>query len=175
MLNRVDLSVVNVYRMTDNNNFATINPKTGAMENTRWQVAGPNKDICPAFLGAVDWPSGSYSPKTGLYYRAVQEICNTLTIKKTAPVTEPMVRFYIGGDFEPYGPNHGKPYGHIDARDPVTPKEKFSLKFAEPTLASILATGGNLLFVPDTRGWLDAYDETNGKELWKHSDRTLAA
>jgi len=33
-----------------------------------------------------------------------------------------------------------------------------------------LSTGGNLLFVPDARGWLHAYDASTGSELWKHNN-----
>jgi glucose dehydrogenase len=33
-------------------------------------------------------------------------------------------------------------------------------------LASLLSTRGNLLFVPDARGWLRAYDARTGKEVW---------
>jgi PQQ-dependent dehydrogenase (methanol/ethanol family) len=171
VLKEASAKVVNVYRLTENSNFVrTIDPKTGKMIGTHWLVMGPNKDICPAVFGAIEWPSGSYDPKTGLYYRAVQENCNTLTVKKAAPVTEPMAQFYLDGGFDVYGPNHGKPWGHVEARDPVTGKAKFSIRFPEPVLASLLSTGGNLLFVPDTRGWLRAYDATTGKELWRHND-----
>ncbi|HEY3149955.1 MAG TPA: PQQ-binding-like beta-propeller repeat protein, partial [Dongiaceae bacterium] len=40
--------------------------------------------------------------------------------------------------------------------------------FNEPPLASVLATGGNLVFVPDARGVLHAYNAENGQELWSH-------
>ena len=42
--------------------------------------------------------------------------------------------------------------------------------FPEPPLASLLATGGNLVFVPDARGVLRAYDAETGKELWTHNN-----
>ena len=42
--------------------------------------------------------------------------------------------------------------------------------FTEPPLASLLATGGNLVFVPDSRGWLHAYHAETGKELWSHNN-----
>jgi glucose dehydrogenase len=37
-------------------------------------------------------------------------------------------------------------------------------------MASLMSTAGNLLFVPDTRGIIHAYDATTGKELWHHND-----
>ena len=42
--------------------------------------------------------------------------------------------------------------------------------FPEPPLASLLSTGGNLLFVPDSRGIIHAYDSRNCTELWSHND-----
>ena len=59
----------------------------------------------------------------------------------------------------------------MSARDPVTGAKKWESQFPEPPLASLLATGGNLVFVPDARGSLRAYDaEQRGKELWSHNN-----
>ena len=44
------------------------------------------------------------------------------------------------------------------------------LLLINPELASVLATGGNLVFVPDARGVLRAYDAETGKELWSHNN-----
>ena len=44
------------------------------------------------------------------------------------------------------------------------------MKFTEPPLASLLATGGNLVFVPDARGWLHAYNAETGQELWSFNN-----
>jgi len=46
------------------------------------------------------------------------------------------------------------------------------VEFPEPPLASLMSTKGGLVFVPDTRGWLHAYDAASGKELWKGNDGT---
>ena len=37
-------------------------------------------------------------------------------------------------------------------------------------MASVLSTGGNLVFVPDSRGIVHAYNAESGAELWNHSD-----
>jgi glucose dehydrogenase len=36
----------------------------------------------------------------------------------------------------------------------------------------VLSTGGNLVFLPDARGTIHAYDADSGAELWSHSDGT---
>ena len=56
------------------------------------------------------------------------------------------------------------------ARDPVTGAKKWEVKFPEPPLASLLSTGGNLVFVPDSRGLLHAYNAETGEELWSHNN-----
>ncbi len=69
-------------------------------------------------------------------------------------------------------PPGGEIYGHLDARDPVTGDKKWEVRFPEPPLASVLSTAGNLVFVPDSRGVIHAYDAETGTELWNHSDGT---
>jgi outer membrane protein assembly factor BamB len=58
----------------------------------------------------------------------------------------------------------------VSARDPITGEKKWQVDFPEPPLASLLATAGNLVFVPDARGMLRAYDARTGKELWSHNN-----
>jgi glucose dehydrogenase len=36
----------------------------------------------------------------------------------------------------------------------------------------VLSTAGNLVFVPDSRGILHAYDAETGAELWNHNNGT---
>jgi PQQ-dependent dehydrogenase (methanol/ethanol family) len=63
-------------------------------------------------------------------------------------------------------------YGHLDARDPVTGAKKWEVRYPEPPIASVLSTAGNLVFVPDARGVVHAYDAENGTELWNHNNGT---
>src|SRR6202043_1344460 len=56
------------------------------------------------------------------------------------------------------------------ARDPVTGAKKWEVRFPEPPLASVLSTGGNLVFVPDSRGTIHAYGAESGTGLWNPSD-----
>ena len=44
------------------------------------------------------------------------------------------------------------------------------MSFREPPLASVLATAGNLVFLPDAAGIIHAYNAETGKELWSHND-----
>jgi glucose dehydrogenase len=61
--------------------------------------------------------------------------------------------------------------GHIRARDPITGKVKFEIPYVGATPhASLLSTGGNVLFVPEADGTLAVYDAANGKKLWTHNN-----
>ena len=85
-----------------------------------------------------------------------------LDIVKTQPVTEPAAQLNIGATFTFTDPPGDKMHGHVDARDPITGKVAWSVKFPEP-LASLLSTAGGLVFVPDARGWLHALDAPAGQ------------
>jgi glucose dehydrogenase len=126
--------------------------------------------LCPFIAGGMSWNMGSYNPKTGMLYKVGNEWCMDLEIKKTTPILEPMAQLNIGADFNIVNPPDGKARGHVSARDPITGAMKWEINFPEPPLASLLSTGGNLLFVPDARGFLRAYDATSGSELWSHNN-----
>jgi len=166
--------IKNVWRITQNSNFVkNIDPKTGELIGRRDFPAGKvAESLCPHISGGVSFNAGSYNPKTGLYYKLGQEWCMTLEVQKTTPVTAPQAQLNIGADFKIAPPPGGEIYGHLDARDPVTGAKKWEVRFPEPPLASVLSTAGNLVFVPDSRGVLHAYDAGSGAELWKHSDGT---
>jgi glucose dehydrogenase len=168
------LKIENVYNLPKASNFVkNINPKTGELEGRRDMPEGKQTNLCPAIAGGVSFNSGTYSPDTGLYYKVVNEWCMDLDIVKTQPVTEPAAQLNIGATFNFTDPQGDKMHGHVDARDPITGKVTWSVKFPEPPLASLLSTAGGLVFVPDTRGWLRALDAKTGKELWKANDGNL--
>ena len=85
---------------------------------------------------------GSYSPKTGLFYRVGWEWCIDLEVVKTEPVLEPMAQLNIGADFKFVAPEGDKLRGHIRARDPVTGKVAFEIPYRDrgaPPHASLLS------------------------------------
>jgi glucose dehydrogenase len=161
----------NVYKGVDNVNWVkSIDPKTGELIGRRDLKEGEHKNLCPAISGGYSWPSGSYDPKTDLFYRVGYEWCEDLEVIKTEPITEPVVQLNIGANFVVHGPGSEPPHGHIRARDPVSGKVKFEIPFSVPPHASLLTTAGGLLFVPEANGMLDAYDAATGKKLWSHND-----
>ena len=63
-------------------------------------------------------------------------------------------------------PGHDQPYSHIDAIDPVTGKKVWSYPYKYQLLASMLATGGDLVFTGDPEGNFFALDARTGQKLW---------
>jgi alcohol dehydrogenase (cytochrome c) len=171
---RANAKVDNVWSLVKASNFVkSIDPKTGDLIGRRDFSPGKleGEPLCPAIAGGVSWNSGAYSPKTGLYYKVGNEWCMTLDVKKTTPVTEPQVQLNIGAEFKFVPPPGGSTMvGHLDGRDPVTGQVKWQVEFPEPPLSSVLATAGDLVFLPDARGVTHAYAAETGKELWSHND-----
>src|SRR5712675_2848270 len=164
----------NVWRITQNSNFVkNIDPKTGELIGRRDFSAGKvDEPLCPHISGGVSFNAGSYNPATGMYYKMGQEWCMTLEVMKTTPVTAPQAQLNIGANFKIAPPPSGEIYGHLDARDPVTGAKKWEVRFPEPPLGSVMSTAGNLVFVPDSRGTVHAYNADSGTELWNHGDGT---
>lgn len=163
----------NVWKGVDNINFVkSIDPKTGELIGRRDFTEGKQQALCPYISGGYSWNSGTYNPGTGLYYKVGNEWCMDLEVVKTTPVLEPMAQLNIGSNFTVNKTTpDGKPArGHVTARDPVTGAIKWKVEFAQPPMASLLSTKGDLLFVPDSRGIIHAYDARTGKELWSHND-----
>ena len=168
---RSNAKLENVWRLVKNINFVQdIDPKTGALIGRRDLTEGEHTNLCPAIAGGISWNTGAYSPKTGFYYKVGQEWCMDLKVTKTTPILEPQAQLNIGADFKLKNPEGGIAHGHVSARDPVSGEKKWEIAFPEPPLASLLATGGNLLFVPDPRGRLRAYNAQTGQELWSHNN-----
>jgi len=169
---RADAKVENVWPIVQNFNFVkSIDPHTGELIGRRDFAAGKQGEVlCPHISGGVSWNSGSYDPKTGLYYKIGQEWCMTLDVVKTTPVVEPQAQLNIGANFKIAPPPGGPIYGHLDARDPITGAKKWEVRFPEPPMASVLSTAGTLVFVPDSRGVVHAYNAETGTEVWSHNN-----
>src|SRR5207302_10249923 len=129
VLDRTNGKIENVWPMNHVYNWVkTINPKTGELigRNPPREVGKP-KFICPWIAGGRRWNSGSYSPKTKLWYNTAMEACEEVTVEKQTPQTEPAAGLFFGGDQVAKHPPGGEAYGHLDARDPVTGERKWSI------------------------------------------------
>jgi alcohol dehydrogenase (cytochrome c) len=64
--------------------------------------------------------------------------------------------------------NGGEPWGHIDAVDPLTGKQKWRVPLTDhPIWSANLVTGGGLLFTGKETGEFIALDIEDGKQVWQ--------
>jgi alcohol dehydrogenase (cytochrome c) len=147
------LKVENVWHLGETSNFISgVDPHTGQLQGRQDITIGKHDNVCPASDGAISWNSGAYSPDTGLYYKIGQEWCQNMKSQRVPPA------------------GHKEAYGHINATDPITGKKVWEVTYRYPPMASLLATKGDLLFVPGADGMLDALNAKTGGKLWSHND-----
>jgi alcohol dehydrogenase (cytochrome c) len=128
---------------------------------------GTSKMVCPSAVGAKSWNQGAYSPRTGLLYLPVQELCNDLVARKE-DVAEGASA--IGGNWVMKAPLGGKIEGELAAYDPSTGEKKWTFPATTWILASVLATAGDLIFTGDPEGNFFALDAKTGARLWSFYD-----
>ncbi|HEX5431858.1 MAG TPA: PQQ-dependent dehydrogenase, methanol/ethanol family, partial [Bryobacteraceae bacterium] len=119
-------------------------------------------DVCPSATGAKSWNSMAYSPRTGYIYVPVNEVCNKLT---SSPQPALEGRFHANGGFSLHLPPNRTTYSHVDAWDPLTRKRVWSMPYKYILLASMLATGGNLVFTGNPEGEFFALNAKTGDKL----------
>lgn len=121
--------------------------------------------VCPPDIGQKDWEPPAYSPRTGLVYVGIFNICMNLTNHKVS---------YIAGT--PYdgmemtresadGPNGG--WGAFLAWDPVHGRAAWRIREQFMVMSGAIATAGDIVFYGTSDGWFRAVDATNGKILFQ--------
>ena len=117
--------------------------------------------ICPGPAGLKEWPHAAFSPRTRLLYTPVVEACGVFKVRPTE-FKEGMP--YWGGEASVVGQEQ---WGHVKAIDPATGREVWSWRNEHPIVSSVLATGGDLVFVGTPRGTFLALDARTGAVLWE--------
>jgi alcohol dehydrogenase (cytochrome c) len=114
----------------------------------------------PGPAGAKEWTHAAYSPKTGLFYVPVQDVGATATrrrreFKESIP--------YWGAGVQVDAEDMA---GSVSAFD-ATGEEKWRWRNELPMCASVLATGGDLVFAGEPSGEFNALDARTGEQLWQ--------
>lgn len=138
------------------NNNRPPEPKEGAEK-------GDTIFVSPPFLGGTNWMPMSYSPDTGLFYIpanhwAMDYWSENITYKAGAA--------YLGQGFR-IKKLYDDHVGTLRAIDPQTGKIAWEHKEQFPLWAGTLTTAGGLLFTGTSDGYVKAFDQKTGKELWK--------
>jgi alcohol dehydrogenase (cytochrome c) len=163
VLDRTNGEFITAYPIVENHTWLTGMTEDGKILGRVEPVENKTTLICPGPDGGKSWNQEAYSPRTGFLYTPSLEICSNSTAREQEAVEG---RGFLGGSWSNDPPPNGPAYSHIDAYDPVTGKRQWSVRYKYILLASMLATGGDLLFTGDPEGNFFALDARNGNKLW---------
>ncbi len=149
--------------------FVRVNWTSGFDETGRPMRGVPISNgtrIYPDELGATNWYSPSYSPRTGLFYVSARENTSSTVVKDAAPP-----EFHDGDFFAGRFPkriNERDAYSAIRAIDPSTGDRKWEYPLGGPSRGSgILTTASGILFAGSPEGVFYAFSAHDGKVLWR--------
>ncbi|MBO9603711.1 MAG: PQQ-binding-like beta-propeller repeat protein [Novosphingobium sp.] len=122
---------------------------------------GQTLEICPSFAGGKNWMEGTYSPRTGLMYMPLQNICETVATPKSGGGALGMGITNVA-----HLPEGETNVGTIRAISVATGKTAWQLD-QRAGMMSLLSTGGGVVFAGDAVGRFKALDDTTGQKLWE--------
>jgi PQQ-dependent dehydrogenase (methanol/ethanol family) len=164
------LRPANIWRLSKYSNFVhSINANTGAMVGRRDLPLGKHVNVCPSGDGAIGAGAGAFSARAGMYYKVAREWCSNIELTQLANA-DARLPPHVGRTWQLTAPPGHGAFGHLSARDPLSGALIWEREYAYPPVASLLATGGNLLFVPHADGRFEALDARTGKTLWTHNN-----
>ncbi|OLT18204.1 alcohol dehydrogenase [Pseudonocardia sp. CNS-139] len=114
----------------------------------------------PGPAGAKEWTHAAYSPKTELFYVPVQDVGATAT-RRRREFKESIPYWGAGVQVDAEDMT-----GSISAFD-ASGEERWRWRNEVPMCASVLATGGDLVFAGEPTGEFNALDARTGELLWQ--------
>ena len=125
---------------------------------------GNVKNICPSLEGGrTPATSVSYSPRTKLFYAAINNLCMDY---EAVQVEHLRGTPFIGAN-SPYHAGPGGNMGAFIAWDAATGKKMWEVKEEFPAWSGSLVTAGGVAFYGTLDGWFKAVDAATGQPLWK--------
>jgi PQQ-dependent dehydrogenase (methanol/ethanol family) len=122
-------------------------------------------DMLPGANGGAEWSPPAYSPQTHyLYILAMDQLMHFTT--KPAPSAPGLLR--LGSAFTNVAQSAIQD-GPFVALDVETGKIAWQYKAPQPLIGGALATAGNLVFMGEGNGWLDAFNAKSGDRLWRYN------
>jgi alcohol dehydrogenase (cytochrome c) len=119
--------------------------------------------VWPSALGATNWFSPSYNPRTDLFYVSVWE--GPGLYRKGEDDYQPGESFLGGRSQSTLEDEPGS--GAIRALDPQTGERVWDLALVAKPMNGILSTASKLVFAGSAEGYFYALDGETGAELWR--------
>jgi alcohol dehydrogenase (cytochrome c) len=161
ILDRTNGELVRVAPFVDRITWGEVDPSGKITRKVYPQKEGEPVKFYPGPAGGKEWTHAAYSPRTQLFYAPVQDVGAEVTLrhrefKESIP--------YWGASVVV---DAGDMYGSISAFDPYTGKEAWRWRNDVPMCASVLATGGDVVFAGEPTGEFNALNARTGELLWQ--------
>ena len=148
------------------NIITSINPETGAKTIDEKLIPGNGQPIivCPHAVGGRNWIPGAYNPDTKMLFVPAVETCMNMS-----PVEQGARGFLSTGirvSVIPRPESDGR-YGRLQAINLETRKTVWIERQRAPQTTGVLATASGVLFAGALDRWFTAYNDTDGKTLWR--------
>jgi alcohol dehydrogenase (cytochrome c) len=161
ILDRTDGQLIRVFPFVDRITWGEITPDGKVTPKMFPDKEGEPVHFWPGPAGGKEWTHAAYSPETGLLYVPVQEVGATATRRRRE--FKEGIPYWGAGvavDIE-------DAYGSVSAFDPATGQEAWRWRNETPICASVLATGGGLVFAGEPTGEFNALNARTGEQLWQ--------
>ncbi len=151
------------------NIITAIDPVTGKKTIDLSRLPDPNipKIVCPGPTGARSWPPTSYNKSTGILFMPLTESCTEMSEGGAWKLLSAPGAAMSQKD-HPNALADGK-MGRLQAVDVSGRKMGWKNDVEAPIMTSALATAGGVVFAGDIEPALMAFDDRDGKLLWRQT------
>ena len=161
VLDRTNGELVRVAPFVDRITWGEIDANGKVTPKVYPEKEGEPVKFWPGPAGGKEWTHAAYSPRTQLFYVPVQDVGAEVTLrhrefKESIP--------YWGASVVVDSMDM---HGSVSAFDPATGKEAWRWRNEVPMCASVLATGGDLVFAGEPTGEFNALNARTGELLWQ--------
>jgi len=161
ILDRTTMDPVRVAPFVDRIDWGEVDEKGNVTAKVFPDKEGDPVHFWPGPAGAKEWTHACYNPNTELLYAPVQDVGATATRRRREfKESIPYWGAGVAVDLEDMA-------GSISAFDPRTGNERWRWSNDIPMCASLLTTGGNLVFGGEPTGEFNALNAETGDLLWQ--------
>jgi alcohol dehydrogenase (cytochrome c) len=160
VVDRTDGSLVQITPFVDRITWGAITRDGQVTAKVYPDKEGDPVHFYPGPAGAKEWTHAAYSPKTELFYVPVQDVGATAT-RRRREFKESIPYWGAGVNVDLEGMT-----GSVSAFD-ANGEERWRYRNDLPMCASVLATGGDLVFAGKPSGEYVALDARSGEQLWQ--------
>jgi alcohol dehydrogenase (cytochrome c) len=161
IIDRTNGQLIRAFPFVDRITWGEVTPDGKVTPKVYPDKEGEPVHFWPGPAGGKEWTHAAYSQDTGLLYVPVQDVGATATRRRRE--FKEGIPYWGAGvavDLE-------DAYGSVSAFDPADGREVWRWRNETPICASVLATGGGLVFAGEPTGEFNALNARTGELLWQ--------